>query len=113
MHVYYGYVFAARCTPKVLSQWLRKNESEAQSGNDLFYETGGWWEGRGPLFTICRSLGEIRPDLNKQYAAGAARTRYVGQPASGQEGIRGRVYGGVYLSNICQLLSCAHTRKYL
>ena len=68
MHVYYGYVFAARCTPKVLSQWLRKNESEAQSGNDLFYETGGWWEGRGPLFTICRSLAEIRPDLNKQYA---------------------------------------------
>ena len=82
MHVYYGYVFAARCTPKVLSQWLRKNESEAQSGNDLFYETGGWWEGRGPLFTICRSLGEIRPDLNKQYAAGAARQRYVGQGSS-------------------------------
>ena len=73
-------------------------------------EGGG---GEGAVFTICRSLGEIRPDLNKQYAAGAARTRYVGQPASGQEGIRGRVYGGVYLSNICQLLSCAHTRKYL
>ena len=44
-------------------------------------EGGG---GEGAVFTICRSLGEIRPDLNKQYAAGAARTRYVGQPASGQ-----------------------------
>lgn len=63
------------------------------------------------MFTICRSLGEIRPDLNKQYAAAgrAARQRYVGQDSSsaagagGQERIPTAVYGPVSLIYSAQI----------
>lgn len=77
--------------------------------------------GEGAMFTICRSLGEIRPDLNKQYAGGAARRRYVGQDSSSaacwsredpNSSVRTCI-SHLQRSNICQLLSSAHTRKYL
>ena len=99
-------------------KWM-ECESIRISGSIWHWPISRWNRREGAVFTICRSLEEIRPDLNKQYAARPASQRYVGQNSSSLGTVAVKrtcvrtCISHLQRSNICQLLSSAHTRKYL
>ena len=100
-------------------KWMECESIRIYGGSIWHWPISRWNRREGAVFTICRSLEEIRPDLNKQYAARPASQRYVGQNSSSLGTVAVKrtcvrtCISHLQRSNICQLLSSAHTRKYL